>query len=199
LALTWVLVGTIACALVAPSLADPAAPAQQSDCEIRANKFAAQHPHTDPMNYMNEGFFYFGKATPPSPPFTYRDRGTGIVIHVESDGRHLAAIDPRGKLLWVRNPFVDNHMCPYRSSHPYIDWIGPPEADSEGQHRGTFGPADDAKMNAWLVKELRKEMSYRPHLKRPGDDARFIGLSFDSSQFGYVNLANGDFYEMGQN
>jgi hypothetical protein len=197
---TYVLASVIACALVTPSLADPTAPAQQSDCEIRANRYAAQHPHADPFDFMKAGFFsFFGKAVPPRSPFAYRDPGTGIIIYVESDGRHLAALDPRGQPLWVRNPFVDARMCPYRSSHPYIYWIGPPEADSEGQHGGTFGPADDAKMNAWLVKELRNEMAYRPHLKRPGDDARFVGLSFNSSQFGYVNIANGDFYEIGQN
>lgn len=188
----------VACSLAAPSFGDPS---QQSDCEVRANKFAAQHPHADPMEYMDKGFFYFGKAPPPPPlpPFTYRDPGTGITISVESDGRHLAAIDPRGKLLWVRDPFVDNDMCPYRSAHPYIYWVGQPEADSEGQQGGTFGPADDAKMNAWLVKELRREMAYRRNVKQPGDDARFVGLSFDSSQYGFVNIANGDFFEMGQN
>jgi hypothetical protein len=33
----------------------------------------------------------------------------------ESDGRHLTAIASDGKLLWIRNPFEDRHLCPYRT------------------------------------------------------------------------------------
>lgn len=53
-------------------------------------------------------------ALPPDPPFAYFDPNSGITFYVESDGRHLAAIDKNGKVLWVRNPFVDNNLCSYR-------------------------------------------------------------------------------------
>jgi hypothetical protein len=188
----------------APSMADPAAPAQQSPCEVQANRFQAQHPHADPTGYMKFGLFFFEKATPPALPSTYRDPESGTVFYVESDGRHVAAIDRNGKLLWVRNPFVEGGLCPYRSAHPYIYWIGPPQgADSEGQYRGTFDPAADAKVNAGLLKELDREIDWEiahgQKAKRLTSGARFIGLSFNSSQFGYLNIATGDFYGGGQN
>jgi hypothetical protein len=53
-------------------------------------------------------------------PMAFKDPHTRISLYVESDGRHIAAIDPDGKLLWVRNPFEDRHLCPYRSPRPVI-------------------------------------------------------------------------------
>ena len=50
----------------------------------------------------------------------FKDPSTLISLYVESDGRHIAAIAPDGELLWVRNPFEDRHMCPYRSPRPVI-------------------------------------------------------------------------------
>jgi len=50
----------------------------------------------------------------------FKDPRTLISLYVESDGRHIAAIDPDRKLIWVRNPFEDRHMCPYRSPRPVI-------------------------------------------------------------------------------
>jgi hypothetical protein len=103
-------------------------------------------------------------------PLTYRDAGSGIVFYVESDGRHLAAIGPSGSLLWVRNPFVDQRLCPYRNDRPIIVRIEPV---SKG------------------------ELSMEPLRRRPG--ARFIRVWFDSSQFGAVDMKNGDFLLQGQN
>lgn len=148
---------------------------------------------------MDHGFFYFASATPPYPPATYRDPWTGTTFYAESDGRHLAAIDAKGKLLWVANPFVESDLCPYRSAHPFILWLGPPGGCIGGNCLGPFTPTPDAKMNAILVKELRNEIARGRKVNRPRDGARFIGLSFNSSQYGYVNIANGYFYPMGQN
>src|SRR6185437_8879935 len=56
----------------------------------------------------------------PGKPLAYRDKQTGVLLYVESDGRHLAAISPQGELLWVRDPFVDKNLCPYRTARPTI-------------------------------------------------------------------------------
>lgn len=53
-------------------------------------------------------------------PFSFFDQATRIVLYVESDGRHVAAIDSTGKVVWVRDPFVEAHFCPYRVSKPMI-------------------------------------------------------------------------------
>ena len=37
-------------------------------------------------------------------PHTYRDPDSGIIFYVETDGRHVSAINPDGKILWSRDP-----------------------------------------------------------------------------------------------
>jgi hypothetical protein len=124
------------------------------------------------------------KVTPPNPPpppevdpspvisaepLTYKDKRTNTLFYVESDGRHVAAIDSTGQVLWIRNPFVDACLCPYRTEYPTIAYI-----------YGLTG-----KDEAQLAKEFKRK-------------TRFIGIRFNSSQFGVVDQKNGDFFWMGQ-
>ena len=51
-------------------------------------------------------------------PLSYEDPGTSITFYVESDGRHLAAMDSQGNLLWVRNPWEDAHAFCCSSAAP---------------------------------------------------------------------------------
>ncbi|HEY4115606.1 MAG TPA: hypothetical protein VGM17_16235, partial [Rhizomicrobium sp.] len=44
-------------------------------------------------------------------------------------GRHVAAIAPNGKGLWLRNPFADLTLCPYRNLRPIIVRIGLPRPE----------------------------------------------------------------------
>ena len=55
----------------------------------------------------------------------YQDPATKIIIYVETDGRHVAAISTDGRLLWRKDPFVDAKMEPYRLARPTIAAIGP--------------------------------------------------------------------------
>ena len=63
-----------------------------------------------------------------SQPFhgaqTYKDPTSGVIYYVESDGRHVSAIDVDGKILWNVDPFVDAGMKPYRLPNPVIVYIG---------------------------------------------------------------------------
>ncbi len=52
-------------------------------------------------------------------PILYRDKNTGILIIVDSDGRHVTA-KKFGLVLWRRNPFVQGQMKPYRVTKPVI-------------------------------------------------------------------------------
>jgi hypothetical protein len=113
----------------------------------------------------------------PGKPLTYRDPETKVLFYVESDGRHLAAIGPDGKLLWVRNPFEDKGLCPYRSARPVIRSIEPYDI-----------PADNAKRIAEDMKRRGADPSHR-----------FIWIEFDSSQFGEVDQTTGDFLYEGRN
>lgn len=61
-----------------------------------------------------------------SGPQAYKDKDSGIIFYVESDGRHVVAINPEGKILWCRDPFADAKLEPYRLKLPLIVYIGKP-------------------------------------------------------------------------
>jgi hypothetical protein len=54
----------------------------------------------------------------------YKDDATSVIVYVETDGRHVVAISPDGKILWRKDPFVDAGLEPYREPHPTIVFIG---------------------------------------------------------------------------
>ena len=72
-----------------------------------------------------------------SGPTAYKDADTGIIFYVESDGRHVVALDKDGKILWCRDPSVDAKLKPYRTEYPHINYIGRPQKElaevEEGQ------------------------------------------------------------------
>ncbi len=53
--------------------------------------------------------------------FTFLDPRTSITFYVESDGKHVAAIDAQGRLLWVRSPLKERD--PSETRIPVIDGI----------------------------------------------------------------------------
>lgn len=106
-------------------------------------------------------------------PMAYKDSRTFISFYVESDGRHMAAMDPDGNLLWVRNPFEDQNLCPYRNARPVISSLATTEISS--------GMAD-----------VMQSRGMNPSHK-------FLEIKFDSSQFGVLDETTGDFLFAGQN
>ena len=101
-------------------------------------------------------------------PKVLRDAKTKIIYYLESDGRHVSAISPDGKLLWSRDPFVDKKLSPYRTPLPiicYFDFVDP----AWWKIHSYLGPADD-----------------------------FICVNFNSSQFGVIKKETGDFTFFGQ-
>lgn len=96
-------------------------------------------------------------------PLSYRDARSGVVFYVESDGRHVSAIDATGKVLWTRYPFFDAKLLPYREDNPPIVYVG---ATSQR-----------------LAKVLK---------------GNFLSIAFSTTQFGVMNMTNGDFEWMGQ-
>lgn len=68
----------------------------------------------------------------------YQDPATKIIIYVETDGRHVAAISTDGRLLWRKDPFVDAKMQPYRLARPTINSVGPASSADIGQFAVRF-------------------------------------------------------------
>lgn len=120
-----------------------------------------------------------------------------MTFRVEADGRHVSAVDRDGLSLWVRNPFVDVDMCPYRTAHPFVAEIGPLLVFE-------LRPQSDADLNAKLVRDLNTtltEFGCKPWsaCARPRLGDRFVTLTFNSSQSGELNIRTGDFYLSSQN
>ena len=83
---------------------------------------------------------YYGRHLRPFPgPQVYKETSSGTLLYVESDGRHVAAISPDGKLLWNRDPFTEGHLEFYRTNKPQIVYIGPVSKSSPaGVQPGEF-------------------------------------------------------------
>ena len=69
---------------------------------------------------------YIGHYLKPFPgPQVYKDPNSGTLFYVETDGRHVAAVSGKGKLLWTKDPFKDARLSFYRTEKPQIVYIGP--------------------------------------------------------------------------
>jgi hypothetical protein len=68
----------------------------------------------------------------------YKDPTSGVVLYIETDGRHVAAISSEGKLLWTRAPFEG--LPYYRVKDPQVSGIGPLSKwdTSHGSKAGEF-------------------------------------------------------------
>jgi len=58
-----------------------------------------------------------------SLPYTCKDANSGIWFYVETDGRHVTAIQPDGTILWSKDPFADSHLALYRTQTPRIAYF----------------------------------------------------------------------------
>jgi hypothetical protein len=97
----------------------------------------------------------------------YLDPLSRTIFYVETDGRHLSAIAPDGKLLWTRNPYVDAGSHYYRRKE-IITYVGP--------------------LSAQFTEFMKKQKVAGP----------FIGIGFDSTQFGALDVKTGNFFNLGQ-
>lgn len=104
--------------------------------------------------------------------FTYRDPRSSITFYVESDGKHVAAIDAAGNLLWVRSPLME--LDPSDTRIPVIDGIAIAEPP----------PPQYVK---WLQQHGFK--ADHPHIR----------TTFASRAFGILDEKTGDFILEGQN
>jgi hypothetical protein len=114
-------------------------------------------------------------------PFTFQDTRTQITFYVESDGRHIAAVGLGGTLLWVRNPFEDEGLCPYRSARPVISHLEITNVRSD------------------YLQYLMPGAARRYRARGFDSGHTFLSLQFDSSQFGLLDETTGTFFSGGQN
>jgi hypothetical protein len=106
--------------------------------------------------------------------FTYHDPRTSITFYVETDGKHVAAIDGAGKLLWVRSPLKESGFDGPVSRTPVID----------GMEVAEPPPPQYVK---WLQQHGFKS------------DHAHIRITFTDRAFGLMDEKTGDFILEGQN
>jgi len=104
--------------------------------------------------------------------FTFQDSRTAITFYVESDGKHVAAIDAAGKLLWVRSPLKERD--PSDTRIPVIDGIKVAEPPVPQSVR-------------WLQQHGFKS------------DHAHIRITFTDRSFGTMDERTGDFILEGRN
>jgi len=104
--------------------------------------------------------------------FTYKDLRTSITFYVESDGKHVAAIDAQGTLLWVRSPWKELDASDTRI--PVIDGIKVAE------------PLPPQYLKWLLGHGFKAEHAH-------------VRITFASRAFGILDEKTGDFILEGQN
>jgi len=74
-------------------------------------------------------------------PVAYSDSGTKTIFYVESDGRHVSAIQFDGKVAWTRDPYSEGQLerMPYRVKDRKIVSIG--RTDPSGLPKGLWEEA----------------------------------------------------------
>ena len=137
-------------------------------------------PECERMFRFSDDRDAIGRVKNYGKPLTFKDQRTQITFYVESDGRHLAAIDTTRGLLWVRNPFEEARLCPYRHVRPVISRIE--VADISRRYLENLAGTEAAIM-----------------LKNFSSNSQYIRIHFDSSQFGIVEVSSGLFALEGQN
>ena len=107
-------------------------------------------------------------------PFTFKDPHTSITLYVESDGKHVAAIDAEGKLLWVRSPLKESGFDGPENQTPVIDGIK------------VADPPPPQYMKFLLQRGFKADNGH-------------IRITFASGLFGLLDQKTGDFILEGQN
>ena len=121
----------------------------------------------------------FAHEDPYGPAWSYRDPRSGTDYRIAPDRRHLMAVTPSGDVLWRRAPHKG--IPNYRATPACLAGIG----SGNGKLPIVEG--------AYLQRIMRSDP--RHPFAREG---RYIGLWFDNSQFGYIEIHTGDFVFMGQ-
>ena len=105
-----------------------------------------------------------GNTSKTDAPLSYKDAGSGITIIVESDRRHVSAINPAGKILWHRNVVKEDgeKIKKSRQMDPLITSVETPAA--------------------WELKLM----------ERRGKPGPFAGVIFCNGSSGVIDMRTGE-------
>jgi hypothetical protein len=104
-------------------------------------------------------------------PLAYKDAGTGILIYVESDRRHVAAIDSTGKILWHRDIVTEEAE---KTKNPRV-------VKTEPLISGLYVPL------AWHSRAMAANSKLGP----------LVAIGFYNGSGGVIDQRTGEFADMG--
>jgi hypothetical protein len=124
-------------------------------------------------------------------PKTLVDPRTHVTYKLSSDGRHVTAISPNGKILWAHDAFRDYGLAPYRYTMPVIVVF----------HLSASSKEEYEAAQERLSHEANTFTEARDHgfEKREDYKKRFIEITFNSSQHGDIDAETGKFTFIGAN
>jgi hypothetical protein len=122
---------------------------------------------------------------------TLVDPRTHITYKLNSDGRHVKAIAPNGKILWAHDAFNDYGLEPYRVTKPVIV-VFKLSASSQEE----YDTARERESHEAITTTDARAIGFA---ERQDYSKRFIEITFNSSQFGDIDAASGKFTFGGQN
>src|SRR3954447_12630177 len=99
-------------------------------------------------------------------PLTFRAEGSNVLVYVESDRRHLAAVDINGKVLWHKDVTQELNTKSLRDRPARINYVGK--------------PLD------WMLKLI----------PGGGSAADYFGIALSTKEFGLINLRTGKYKTM---
>jgi len=100
-------------------------------------------------------------------PLAFRAEGSNILVYVESDRRHLAAVDINGKLLWHKDVTQEVRIKSLRDRPARVNHVGK--------------PLD------WMLKLI----------PGGGSAADYFGIALSTKEFGLINSRTGKYKAMG--
>jgi hypothetical protein len=103
---------------------------------------------------------------------TLKDQDSGTIFYFESDGQHVTALDKDGAVLWHKNPVEEGGLkgssVDGKTAWPTICAAGPPLG--------------------WMVKTMQDR----------GKHGEYLGISFNTREFGLLDKLTGEYTHMGR-
>jgi len=120
----------------------------------------------------------------------FNDPRSGLILHLDMDGRHMSATTPAGKIIWHRNLFDDPRL--ERAFPPPIQVPGEPPASNAGWRRQVHAYVSSLSIDRIaLVPDCEKDYidHHYPRMFR----GHYVALGSGTHMSYLLNARTGDF------
>jgi hypothetical protein len=107
------------------------------------------------------------KAPSGEKPLSFKDEASGVLLYVETDRKHVAAIDKDGKILWHKEITQVVTLKSRGDKEAAVIFVGKP--------------------TDWSLKVMKER----------GKAGTYIGVGFNTKEFGVIDQQTGEYTSMG--